>query len=133
MNIAEKIVLLRKREGISQEELANQLNTSRQAISKWENGQSTPDLDKIVALSKYFSVTTDYLLTDSIKMETTLNKNQYEDNIEFQKLKSEVTEAEYQYALNEAEKKKHFSYWFKIIIPFIMILVVLICYYFYRG
>lgn len=81
MNIADKILLLRKREGISQEELANQLNTSRQAISKWETGQSTPDLDKIVALSKYFSVTTDYLLTDSIKMETTLNKNQYEDNI----------------------------------------------------
>lgn len=96
-------------------------------------GQSTPDLDKIVALSKYFSVTTDYLLTDSIKMETTLNKNQYEDNIELKKIKSEVTEAEYQYALNEAEKKKHFSYWFKIIVPFIMILAVLICYYcFYR-
>lgn len=56
-------------------------------------------------------------------METTLNKNKYESNIEFQKLKSEVTEAEYQYALNEAEKKKYFSYWFKIIVPFIMILV----------
>lgn len=133
MNIADKILLLRKREGISQEELANQLNTSRQAISKWENGQSTPDLDKIVALSKYFNVTTDELLTDSIKIEATLNKNQYEDNTDFQKLKSEVTEAEYQYALNEAEKKKHFSYWFKIIVPFIMILVVLIYYYFYRG
>lgn len=67
MNIADKIRLLRKREGVSQEELANQLKTSRQAISKWENGQSIPDLDKIVALSKYFNVTTDELLTDSIK------------------------------------------------------------------
>ena len=42
MNIAEKIVLLRKKKGISQEELANELNTSRQAISKWENNRSTP-------------------------------------------------------------------------------------------
>ena len=46
MNIAEKIVLLRKKKGISQEELANKLNTSRQAVSKWENNQSTPDLVK---------------------------------------------------------------------------------------
>lgn len=128
MNIAEKIVLLRKKKGISQEELANELNTSRQAISKWENNQSTPDLEKLVALSKYFNVTTDYLLIDSI--ETSINNNsQYEGNIEFQKLKSEVTKDEYQYAINEAKKKKHFSYWLIVIAPFIVILAVFICYY----
>ena len=132
MNIAEKIVLLRKKKGISQEELANKLNTSRQAVSKWENNQSTPDLEKLVALSKYFNVTTDYLLTDSI--ETSISNNsQCESNIEFQELKSEVTEDEYQYAINEAKKKKHFSYWVIVAVPFIMILAVLICYYcFYR-
>lgn len=132
MNIAEKIVLLRKKKGISQEELANKLNTSRQAVSKWENNQSTPDLEKLVALSKYFNVTTDYLLTDSI--ETSINNNsQCESNIEFQELKSEVTEDEYQYAINEAKKKKHFSYWVIVTVPFIMMLAVLICYYcFYR-
>ena len=132
MNIAEKIVLLRKKKGISQEELANKLNTSRQAVSKWENNQSTPDLEKLVALSKYFNVTTDYLLTDSI--EASINNNsQCESNIEFQELKSEVTEDEYQYAINEAKKKKHFSYWVIVAVPFIMILAVLICYYcFYR-
>ena len=132
MNIAEKIVLLRKKKGISQEELANKLNTSRQAVSKWENNQSTPDLEKLVALSKYFNVTTDYLLKDSI--ETSINNNsQCESNIEFQELKSEVTEDEYQYAINEAKKKKHFSYWVIVAVPFIMILAVLICYYcFYR-
>lgn len=128
MNIAEKIVLLRKKKGISQEELANELNTSRQAISKWENNQSTPDLEKLVALSKYFNVTTDYLLIDSI--ETSINNNsQYEGNIEFQKLKSEVTKDEYQYAINEAKKKKHFSYCLIVIAPFIVILAVFICYY----
>lgn len=128
MNIAEKIVLLRKKKGISQEELANELNTSRQAISKWENNQSTPDLEKLVALSKYFNVTTDYLLIDSI--ETSINNNsQYEGNIEFQKLKSEVTKDEYQYAINEAKKKKHFSYCLIVIAPFIVILAVFIYYY----
>ncbi len=132
MNTAEKIILLRKKKGISQEELANKLNTSRQAVSKWENNQSTPDLEKLVALSKYFNVTTDYLLTDSI--ETSINNNsQCESNIEFQELKSEVTEDEYQYAINEAKKKKHFSYWVIVTVPFIMMLAVLICYYcFYR-
>ena len=132
MNIAEKIVLLRKKKGISQEELANKLNTSRQAVSKWENNQSTPDLEKLVALSKYFNVTTDYLLTDSI--ETSINNNsQCESNIELQELKSLVTEDEYQYAINEAKKKKHFSYWVIVTVPFIMILAVLIYYYcFYR-
>lgn len=132
MNTAEKIILLRKKKGISQEELANKLNTSRQAVSKWENNQSTPDLEELVALSKYFNVTTDYLLTDSI--ETSINNNsQCESNIEFQELKSEVTEDEYQYAINEAKKKKHFSYWVIVTVPFIMMLAVLICYYcFYR-
>ncbi len=134
MNIAEKIVLLRKKEGISQEELANKLNTSRQAVSKWENNQSTPDLEKLVALSKYFNVTTDYLLTDST--ETSINNNsqcESKSNIELQELKSLVTEDEYQYALDEAKKKKHFSYWVIVAVPFIMILAVLICYYcFYR-
>lgn len=132
MNIAEKIVLLRKKKGISQEELANKLNTSRQAVSKWENNQSTPDLEKLVALSKYFNVTTDYLLTDSI--ETSINNNsQCESNIELQELKSLVTEDEYQYAINEAKKKKHLSYWVIVTVPFIMILALLIYYYcFYR-
>lgn len=124
--------MLRKKKGISQEELANKLNTSRQAVSKWENNQSTPDLEKLVALSKYFNVTTDYLLTDSI--ETSINNNsQCESNIELHELKSLVTEDEYQYAINEAKKKKHLSYWVIVTVPFIMILALLIYYYcFYR-
>ena len=62
MNIADRIKILRKRSGISQEELADKMGVSRQAISKWESGQSFPDIDKIVLLSEYFDVTTDYLL-----------------------------------------------------------------------
>ena len=62
MTIADRIQSLRKTKGISQEELADQIGVSRQAISKWESSQSCPEIDKIILLSDYFGVTTDYLL-----------------------------------------------------------------------
>ncbi|WP_282156355.1 helix-turn-helix domain-containing protein [Cytobacillus gottheilii] len=62
MCIADRIHRLRKEKGISQEELAEKVGVSRQAVSKWESQQSTPDLDKVINLSEYFDVTTDYLL-----------------------------------------------------------------------
>lgn len=62
MNLSDRIQYLRKVRGISQEGLADQLGVSRQAVSKWESEQSMPDLDKIISMSDYFEVTTDYLL-----------------------------------------------------------------------
>lgn len=62
MNLADRIQSLRKAKGISQEQLADQIGVSRQSVSKWESEQSTPDLDKIILLSDFFDVTTDYLL-----------------------------------------------------------------------
>ncbi len=62
MNLSDRIQYLRKAQGISQEGLADQLGVSRQAVSKWESEQSMPDLDKIISMSDYFEVTTDYLL-----------------------------------------------------------------------
>ena len=62
MNLSDRIQYLRKTRGISQEGLADQLGVSRQAVSKWESEQSMPDLDKIISMSDYFEVTTDYLL-----------------------------------------------------------------------
>lgn len=62
MNVAERIQYLRKAKGMSQEELANRIGVSRQAVSKWESEQSMPDLEKIVLMSDLFGVTTDYLL-----------------------------------------------------------------------
>lgn len=67
MILAEKIILLRKRNGWSQEELAEQLGISRQSVSKWELGASIPDLDKVLKMSKVFDVSTDYLLKDEIE------------------------------------------------------------------
>lgn len=62
MEISERITNLRKEKGISQEQLANELGVSRQAVSKWESEQSIPDLNKVIALSEHFNVSTDYLL-----------------------------------------------------------------------
>ena len=67
MILAEKIAILRRQNGWSQEELADQLNVSRQAVSKWEGGTSIPDLDKILKLSALFEVSTDYLLKDELE------------------------------------------------------------------
>ena len=132
MNISQKILLQRKKKGISQEDLANALNASRQAVSKWESSQSVPDMDKIVALSSYFNITTDYLLKDEI--ETIDGADNYSSkNVDMQMLNKELSENDFQNIRYEAEKKKHTSYWLLIIAPFIMILIIFIFYYgFYR-
>lgn len=62
MKLSEKILYYRKRDGLSQEALAAKVGVSRQAVSKWEVGDATPELDKLVALAKTFGVTTDELL-----------------------------------------------------------------------
>jgi len=64
MILADKIIELRKRSGMSQEELAEKLGVSRQSVSKWEGAQSTPDINRILQLSEIFSVSTDTLLKD---------------------------------------------------------------------
>ena len=67
MIFADKLIQLRKKSGWSQEELAEQMDVSRQSVSKWEGAQSVPDLEKMVRLSKLFGVSTDYLLKDEIE------------------------------------------------------------------
>lgn len=62
MNIADRIQILRKAKGITQEELADHIGVSRQAVSKWESEQSLPDIDKVILLSDFFETTTDYIL-----------------------------------------------------------------------
>ena len=67
MILSEKIIMLRKKYGWSQEELAERLDISRQSVSKWESGASIPDLERIVGMSQLFGVTTDYLLKDEME------------------------------------------------------------------
>ena len=68
MIFADKIIDLRKKNGWSQEELAEKLDVSRQSISKWEGAQSIPDMSKILRLSELFGVSTDYLLKDELEL-----------------------------------------------------------------
>lgn len=69
MILADKIISLRKQKGWSQEELAEKLDISRQSVSKWESGASIPDIDRILALSRLFGVSTDYLLKDELELD----------------------------------------------------------------
>lgn len=68
MILADKIIELRKKNGWSQEELAEKLNVSRQSISKWEGAQSVPDMNRIIAMSQIFGVSTDVLLKDELDL-----------------------------------------------------------------
>ena len=82
MRLSDKILSLRKQRGLSQEELAEKLNVSRQAVSRWEVGYAQPDAFNILQLSKLFGVTADYLLNDD-----------YESDHDFPAVKNSETTA----------------------------------------
>ena len=70
MKLPDKIIMHRKSNGWSQEDFAEKLNVSRQAISRWENGTALPDAQNILQISKLFNVTTDYLLNDDYESDS---------------------------------------------------------------
>ncbi|MDE5649310.1 MAG: helix-turn-helix domain-containing protein [Oscillospiraceae bacterium] len=74
MKFSEKVRKLRIRSGLSQEELSEKLDVSRQTISKWEAGNSFPEIEKLISMSDFFQVSIDYLLRDNI-----INTNFSED------------------------------------------------------
>ena len=69
MEFNNKLYELRKQKGFSQEELANRLNVSRQTISKWEVGESTPDMENLVAISELFEISLDELVLNKVPEE----------------------------------------------------------------
>lgn len=80
MILSEKLFSLRKKSGMNQEELAEKLDVSRQAISKWENGESLPEIQKLKMIADIFSVTTDFLLDDTkTEFEKPENTNHFEN------------------------------------------------------
>lgn len=81
MTFAEKLLQLRKRNGYSQEELANKLDVSRQAISRWEMGTAIPDSLNLLHISKLFGVSTDYLLNDEYESDNDLPKVKEQNKI----------------------------------------------------
>ena len=69
MTIGARIAACRKRAGMSQEKLANELNISRQAVSRWESGDTTPTMDKLKSLAKIYGVSLDWLCSDAADRE----------------------------------------------------------------
>ncbi len=72
MKLNEKLMKIRKEKGLSQEEFGNEINVSRQAVSKWETGETKPDVEKIQEIGKKFNISFDYLLNDEIDKEIKL-------------------------------------------------------------
>lgn len=102
MILADKICMLRKKNGWSQEELAGKMNVTRQAISKWEGAQAIPDVEKILLMSRVFGVTTDYLMKDEVEAEefievpeemTTVRKVSMEEANEFLRIKRQTAKS----------------------------------------
>ena len=77
MKFSEKIIKIRKENGLSQEEFGNKINVSRQAISKWESEQSQPEIDKIKEISKVFEVSIEYLLNDELENDNTKKTSKF--------------------------------------------------------
>ena len=74
MEFGNKLYELRKEKGLSQEELASHLEVTRQTVSKWELGESTPDLDKLVLLAELFEISLDELVVGKVPVTTKLDK-----------------------------------------------------------
>ena len=92
MKLSDKIIDLRKRHGMTQEDLACELEVSRQAISRWEQGIAMPDASNILQISKLFNVTTDYLLNDDYSSDNDIPKvKEYSKIIEEKDSKEEKT------------------------------------------
>jgi transcriptional regulator with XRE-family HTH domain len=90
MNLSNKIFELRKANGMSQEQLAEKIGVSRQSISRWESGESVPEIERLVEMSKVFEVSTDYLLKQSEVDDLTIRTQRLEK--EQENLKTEVKE-----------------------------------------
>ena len=88
MNFAEKLIKLRKKTGLSQEELAVKINVSRQVVNKWENLELVPELENILKLSKLFNVSTDYLIKDDLGLSDSSFKKEVMDYLESSKKSS---------------------------------------------
>lgn len=104
MSLSKKIYELRKSSNLSQEQLAEKVNVSRQSISKWESGETVPEIERVVELSKVFNVSTDYLLLSSEVEELAnktiqLEKQQEDLRMEIQKQHERILRSLYVYAI----------------------------------
>ncbi len=140
MTLSEKLKLLLKENNMSQEDLAEQLYVSRQAVGKWVNDKGTPDVEKIIQISNIFNVSLDYLLKDTIEENNNSNKKYYVSKEMLDKYLAYNTKRTTQIAfgialillssafddLEYSNIIKHISYW----LTFITGLIIIIMYFF---
>ena len=126
MILAEKIINLRKKNGWSQEELAEKLGVTRQSISKYEGAQSIPDLDKILKLSEIFGVTTDYLIKDELEEEeyapSLMQENESESDRSVHKVTMEMAN-EYLQIIDWSAGKTAFATMLCILSPIVLLML----------
>lgn len=94
LKIAEKLQAHRKAHGYSQEELADLLNVSRQAVSKWERGEASPDTDNLIALAKIYNITIDQLINGECEVEVVIEDKDESKAQETAKNESEAENVE---------------------------------------
>ena len=126
MILADKIINLRKKNGWSQEELAEKLGVTRQSISKYEGAQSIPDLDKILKLSEIFGVTTDYLIKDELEEEeyapSQMQENESESDRSVHKVTMEMAN-EYLQIIDWSAGKTAFATVLCILSPIVLLML----------
>ena len=126
MILADKIINLRKKNGWSQEELAEILGVTRQSISKYEGAQSIPDLDKILKLSEIFGVTTDYLIKDELEEEeyaaSQMQENESESDRSVHKVTMEMAN-EYLQIIDWSAGKTAFATMLCILSPIVLLML----------
>lgn len=126
MILADKIINLRKKNGWSQEELAEKLGVTRQSISKYEGAQSIPDLDKILKLSEIFGVTTDYLIKDELEEEeyaaSQMQENESESDRSVHKVTMEMAN-EYLQIIDWSAGKTAFATMLCILSPIFLLML----------
>ena len=112
MNFSEKLRLLRKSKGLSQEQLAEKILVSRQAVAKWELGQAFPDISNLIQLSNLFHVTVDYLVKDAECSVSCIEESQTEIN-KLIKFRLEANANTYAAYMNETESTRFDSHDFE--------------------
>lgn len=126
MILADKIINLRKKNGWSQEELAEKLGVTRQSVSKYEGAQSIPDLDKILKLSEIFGVTTDYLIKDELEEEeyapSQMQENESESDRSVHKVTMEMAN-EYLQIIDWSAGKTAFATMLCILSPIVLLML----------
>lgn len=137
MTLGEKLLYLRKTKGLSQEQLAAEITVSRQAVSKWELGESMPDTANVIQLTKIFDVSADFLLNEEVDIPIGARAGEEtEQDVIYSILKNELKDDSDQLALKMFQtraKNKSPRRWLVLIevLGPIAVVVTVVIYYFY--